>query len=117
MGWQSYRSVVQASTPDEAFALARDEAARLVPAWEGPDGTVLAQDGYEIAVLPGIDDLSDEERILLRMGETHARTQAFERRLAERDRVREYVRPNGRRSWIADLGDGTMVAFGWAHVG
>ena len=116
MGWQSYHHVVVASTPDEAFARARDQVDDLVLPHDVPSGTILEQTGYEVVALPTVDDLSDDERGALCMGIPYARTQAFERRLAASDRARSYVRTSY-RSWVADLGDGTMVAFGWAHAG
>jgi len=116
MGWQSYSHVVKAATPEEAFHAAMDEVDYMSVPDEGPSGTILEQDGFEVVTLPTLDDLDDAEREKVRYGEAYARIQAFEGRMAAADRARNYVRPNY-RSWIADLGDGTMIAFGWAYAG
>jgi hypothetical protein len=116
MGWQSYHHVVVAATPEEAFAAARNRIDETMLDPDRPSGTVLEQDGFEIVTLPALSDLDGREREKARYGEPYARTQAFETRLATQDRGRRHVRGNY-RSWIADLGDGTMVVFGWAYAG
>lgn len=116
MGWQSYHHVVSAKTPEEAFAAAGHQVDELMLDPDRPSGTVLEQDGFETVTLPAMAELDESERDKARYGETYARTQAFESRLATVDHERRYVRPNY-RSWIADLGDGTMVVFGWAYAG
>ena len=116
MGWQSYHHVVHASSPDEAFALAKDQVDEITLPTDGPSGTILEQDGFQTVTLPTLSELDEREREKMRYGEPYARTQAFETRLDARDRARQHVRSNY-RSWIADLGDGTMVAFGWAYAG
>lgn len=116
MGWQSYHHVVRAATPEEAFAAARDQVDEMMLDPDRPSGTILEQDGFEMVTLPALSELDEREREKAHYGEPYARTQAFEARLIARERGRQHVRGNY-RSWIADLGDGTMVAFGWAYAG
>jgi hypothetical protein len=116
MGWQSYRHVVTAGSADEAFEAAKDQVDWLTVPDDGPTGTVLEQNGFQVVELPAVDDLTPQERDRLPLGTAYARAQAFETRLAAQDRGRWPPRTNY-RSWIADLGDGTMIVFGWAHAG